>query len=109
MQGTVEMGPHHIRPNYFEQNQAEALDLDLTVLDTLVRCVCWGGSGCWGVMAGGLGPHSAGHTREVCVCARVRVCVVREGVSSGAPPPPPGMGGGAGCPSCSAAQAPCPE
>jgi ATPase subunit of ABC transporter with duplicated ATPase domains len=31
------MGQHNIVPNYFEQNQAEALDLNTTVLDTLVQ------------------------------------------------------------------------
>lgn len=35
--GRVSLGEHGIVPNYFEQNQAEALDLNLTVLDTLVR------------------------------------------------------------------------
>eukprot|EP00197_Chlamydomonas_leiostraca_P006476 CAMPEP_0202869404 /NCGR_PEP_ID=MMETSP1391-20130828/12431_1 /ASSEMBLY_ACC=CAM_ASM_000867 /TAXON_ID=1034604 /ORGANISM="Chlamydomonas leiostraca, Strain SAG 11-49" /LENGTH=706 /DNA_ID=CAMNT_0049549717 /DNA_START=43 /DNA_END=2163 /DNA_ORIENTATION=- len=35
--GSVRMGEHGIVPNYFEQNQAEALDLELTVLDTLVQ------------------------------------------------------------------------
>lgn len=31
-------------PNYFEQNQAEALDLNLTVLETLVRWADWAAS-----------------------------------------------------------------
>jgi hypothetical protein len=35
--GTVRMGELNILPNCFEQNQAEALDLDMTVLDTLVQ------------------------------------------------------------------------
>jgi ATPase subunit of ABC transporter with duplicated ATPase domains len=34
--GHVSLGEHSIVPNYYEQNQAEALDLDLTVLDTLM-------------------------------------------------------------------------
>jgi ATP-binding cassette, subfamily F, member 3 len=34
--GTVELGPHNVRVAYFEQNQAEALDLTKTVLDTIV-------------------------------------------------------------------------
>jgi hypothetical protein len=33
----VRLGEHNIVPNYFEQNQAEALDLNTSVLDTLVR------------------------------------------------------------------------
>lgn len=37
MSGRVGLGEHNIVPNYFEQNQAEALDLELTVLETLVR------------------------------------------------------------------------
>ncbi|PSC69255.1 ABC transporter family [Micractinium conductrix] len=36
-QGTVEIGNYGVTPNYFEQNQAEALDLDLNVIETLVR------------------------------------------------------------------------
>ncbi len=35
--GSVRLGEHGIAPNYFEQNQAEALDLNLNVLDTLVQ------------------------------------------------------------------------
>jgi len=37
LQGRADMGPHNVFPNYFEQNQAEALDLSLTVLETLER------------------------------------------------------------------------
>jgi ATP-binding cassette subfamily F protein 3 len=33
--GTVKLGEHNIVPAYFEQNQAEALDLTKTVLDTV--------------------------------------------------------------------------
>lgn len=33
----VGLGDYNINPNYFEQNQAEALDPQLTVLDTLIR------------------------------------------------------------------------
>ena len=33
--GTVEMGKHNVIPSYFEQNQAEALDLSKTVLETI--------------------------------------------------------------------------
>lgn len=35
--GRVALGEHNILPNYFQQNQAEALDLNLTVLDTLIQ------------------------------------------------------------------------
>ena len=34
--GTIELGSHNVRVAYFEQNQAEALDLTKTVLDTIV-------------------------------------------------------------------------
>lgn len=34
-EGTVRMGSHNIVPGYFEQNQAEALDLEKTVMDTI--------------------------------------------------------------------------
>jgi len=37
MSGHVALGEHNIVPNYFEQNQAEALDLELNVLETLVQ------------------------------------------------------------------------
>jgi ATPase subunit of ABC transporter with duplicated ATPase domains len=36
-EGEVTLGSHGIVPNYFEQNQAEALNLDLTVMDTLIQ------------------------------------------------------------------------
>lgn len=36
-EGTVALGPHGIVPNYFEQNQAEALDPKLNALETLQR------------------------------------------------------------------------
>lgn len=35
LSGSVEMGEHNIIPAYFEQNQAEALDLEKTVLETI--------------------------------------------------------------------------
>lgn len=35
LEGTVEQGSHNVIPAYFEQNQAEALDLDKSVMDTI--------------------------------------------------------------------------
>lgn len=34
-EGTVKLGPHNVIPSYFEQNQAEALDLNKTVMETV--------------------------------------------------------------------------
>jgi ATP-binding cassette, subfamily F, member 3 len=34
-EGTVELGKHNVIPGYFEQNQAEALDLRRTVMETI--------------------------------------------------------------------------
>ncbi len=34
-EGTVELGKHNVIPGYFEQNQAEALDLSKTVMETI--------------------------------------------------------------------------
>jgi ATP-binding cassette subfamily F protein 3 len=34
-EGTVELGSHNVLPGYFEQNQAEALDLNRTVMETI--------------------------------------------------------------------------
>lgn len=37
--GRVRLGQYNVHANYFEQNQAEALDLNLTALGTLVEAV----------------------------------------------------------------------
>lgn len=34
-EGMIKLGDHNVLPGYFEQNQAEALDLDKTVMDTI--------------------------------------------------------------------------
>jgi ATP-binding cassette subfamily F protein 3 len=38
-EGIARLGEHHVVPGYFEQNQAEALDLDRRVIDTLFEAV----------------------------------------------------------------------
>lgn len=38
-EGTVNLGQHNVIPGYFEQNQAEALDLTLTVEETIQKAV----------------------------------------------------------------------
>ncbi|PNW52063.1 UNVERIFIED_CONTAM: lysophospholipase [Euhalothece sp. KZN 001] len=38
-EGTVKLGEHNVIPGYFEQNQAEALDLSLTVEETIQKAV----------------------------------------------------------------------
>jgi ATP-binding cassette subfamily F protein 3 len=38
-EGRAELGPHHVVAGYFEQNQAEALNLAKTVIDTLFEAV----------------------------------------------------------------------
>jgi len=35
VEGTIKLGDHNVIPSYFEQNQAEALDLNKTVIDTI--------------------------------------------------------------------------
>jgi ATP-binding cassette subfamily F protein 3 len=34
-EGSIKLGDHNVIPSYFEQNQAEALDLDRTVMETI--------------------------------------------------------------------------
>ncbi len=34
-EGTIKLGDHNVLPGYFEQNQAEALDLGKTVMETI--------------------------------------------------------------------------
>ena len=38
-EGSVKLGEHNVIPGYFEQNQAEALDLSLTVEETIQKAV----------------------------------------------------------------------
>ncbi|MFQ3612103.1 MAG: ABC-F family ATP-binding cassette domain-containing protein [Cyanobacteriota bacterium] len=35
IEGSIQLGAHNVIPSYFEQNQAEALDLNKTVMDTI--------------------------------------------------------------------------
>lgn len=37
--GSAQLGRYNVHANYFEQNQAEALDLKQTALSTLVQAV----------------------------------------------------------------------
>ena len=37
IKGRVQLGPHNITPAYFAQNQADALDLKQSVLDTMIK------------------------------------------------------------------------
>jgi len=39
MEGMAKLGDHNIKPAYFEQNQAEALDLSKSILDTIADAV----------------------------------------------------------------------
>ena len=37
IKGRVQLGPHNITPAYFAQNQADALDLKQSVLNTMIK------------------------------------------------------------------------
>ncbi|MBW3041149.1 ABC-F family ATP-binding cassette domain-containing protein [Prochlorococcus marinus] len=38
-EGSIELGKYNVFPSYFEQNQAEALELEKTVIETINECV----------------------------------------------------------------------
>ena len=46
--GSVRLGQYNVHANYFEQNQAEALDLNLTALSTLMQAVRRRVASLWG-------------------------------------------------------------